>query len=50
MELISGKALSAARKAEMAKEVEQYKAQYGRAPHPPVLLVGEFQGSVSHVV
>ena len=49
MELISGKALSAARKAEMAKEVEQYKAQYGRAPQLTVVLVGEDPGSVSYV-
>ena len=49
MELISGKTLSAARKAEMAKEVEQYKAQYGRAPQLTVVLVGEDPGSVSYV-
>ena len=49
MELISGKALSASRKAEMAQEVEVHKAKYGRAPQLTVILVGEDPGSVSYV-
>ena len=49
MELISGKALSASRKAEMAQEVEAHKAKYGRAPQLTVILVGEDPGSVSYV-
>ena len=41
MELISGKELSATRKAEMAEEVKGHVARYGRAPQLTVVLVGE---------
>ena len=49
MELISGKELSATRKAEMAEEVKGHVARYGRAPQLTVVLVGEDPGSVSYV-
>ncbi|MBE6196659.1 MAG: bifunctional methylenetetrahydrofolate dehydrogenase/methenyltetrahydrofolate cyclohydrolase FolD [Rikenellaceae bacterium] len=47
--IISGKELSVKLKAEMAEEVAELKAKYGRAPHLVVILVGEDPGSVSYV-
>jgi methylenetetrahydrofolate dehydrogenase (NADP+)/methenyltetrahydrofolate cyclohydrolase len=47
--IISGKDLAAELKAQMAADVKNYTAQYGRAPHLVVILVGEDPASVSYV-
>lgn len=47
--IISGKDLAAELKSEMAANVKEYVAQYGRAPHLVVILVGENPASVSYV-
>ena len=47
--IISGKELSAQKRAEMTEQAKELKAKYGRAPHLAVILVGEDPGSVSYV-
>ena len=47
--IISGKELSARRKAEMAAEVSAFPERYGRVPHLVVILVGDNPASVSYV-
>lgn len=47
--IISGKDLAAELKKEMAANVVKYTAQYGRAPHLVVILVGNNPASVSYV-
>ncbi|MFI3318438.1 MAG: tetrahydrofolate dehydrogenase/cyclohydrolase catalytic domain-containing protein [Rikenellaceae bacterium] len=47
--IISGKELSAKLKLEMAEQVKDFPAKYGRVPHLVVVLVGEDPGSVSYV-
>ena len=47
--IISGKDLAAELKEEIAADVKKYTAQYGRAPHLVVILVGEDPASVSYV-
>lgn len=47
--IISGKELSAKLKDEMAAQVAEFPAKYGRVPHLVVILVGEDPGSVSYV-
>lgn len=47
--VISGKDLSARLKGEMAAQVAEFPAKYGRVPHLVVILVGEDPGSVSYV-
>ncbi|MDY3979641.1 MAG: bifunctional 5,10-methylenetetrahydrofolate dehydrogenase/5,10-methenyltetrahydrofolate cyclohydrolase [Tidjanibacter sp.] len=47
--IISGKELASRLKGEMAVKVSGYAAEYGRAPHLAVVLVGEDPGSVSYV-
>ncbi len=47
--IISGKELAASLKAEMAAQVSEFPAKYGRVPHLVVILVGEDPGSVSYV-
>lgn len=47
--IISGKNLAAELKEEIAADVRKYTAQYGRAPHLVVILVGEDPASVSYV-
>lgn len=47
--IISGKDLAAELKAQMAADVKNYTAQYGRVPHLVVILVGEDPASVSYV-
>ncbi len=47
--IISGKDLAAELKKEMAADVVKYTAQYGRAPHLVVILVGNDPASVSYV-
>lgn len=47
--IISGKNLAAELKEEIAADVKKYTAQYGRAPHLVVILVGEDPASVSYV-
>lgn len=47
--IISGKELAASLKAEMAEQLKEFPAKYGRAPHLVVILVGEDPGSVSYV-
>ncbi|MBR5829970.1 MAG: bifunctional methylenetetrahydrofolate dehydrogenase/methenyltetrahydrofolate cyclohydrolase FolD [Tidjanibacter sp.] len=47
--IISGKDLAAELKEEIAADVRKYTAQYGRAPHLVVILVGEDPASVSYV-
>lgn len=47
--IISGKDLAAELKKEMAADVIKYTAQYGRAPHLVVILVGNNPASVSYV-
>lgn len=47
--IISGKDLAAELKKEMAADVVKYTAQYGRAPHLVVILVGNNPASVSYV-
>lgn len=46
---IDGKALAAATKQEVAEKVKGYTAQYGRAPHLAVILVGEDPASQTYV-
>ena len=47
--IISGKDLAAEIKKDIAADVVKYTAQYGRAPHLVVVLVGEDPASVSYV-
>lgn len=47
--IISGKDLSAALKAELAEKVKRFPAEYGRVPHLVVILVGDNPASVSYV-
>ena len=47
--IISGKELSARRKAEMAAQVAGFPEKYGRVPHLVVILVGDNPASVSYV-
>ncbi|MFI3285781.1 MAG: tetrahydrofolate dehydrogenase/cyclohydrolase catalytic domain-containing protein [Rikenellaceae bacterium] len=47
--IISGKELAASLKLEMASQVKEFPAKYGRVPHLVVILVGEDPGSVSYV-
>ncbi|MCH5334349.1 MAG: bifunctional methylenetetrahydrofolate dehydrogenase/methenyltetrahydrofolate cyclohydrolase FolD [Alistipes sp.] len=47
--IISGKELSAELKAEMARQVAEFPAEYGRVPHLAVILVGDNPASVSYV-
>ncbi len=47
--IISGKELAAEIKKEIVADVVKYTAQYGRAPHLVVVLVGEDPASVSYV-
>ncbi len=47
--IISGKELSAQLKGEMAAQVAQMPAKYGRVPHLVVILVGDNPASVSYV-
>src|SRR5574344_1273507 len=47
--IISGEELDLSLKAEMAQQVAQFPARYGRVPHLVVILVGEDPGSVSYV-
>ena len=47
--IISGKDLAAEIKKGIAADVVKYTAQYGRAPHLVVILVGENPASVSYV-
>ncbi|MFI3332040.1 MAG: tetrahydrofolate dehydrogenase/cyclohydrolase catalytic domain-containing protein [Rikenellaceae bacterium] len=47
--IISGKELAASLKVEMAAQVKEFPAKYGRVPHLVVILVGEDPGSVSYV-
>lgn len=47
--IINGKDLAAEIKQEIAADVVKYTAQYGRAPHLVVVLVGEDPASVSYV-
>ncbi|MFI3263856.1 MAG: tetrahydrofolate dehydrogenase/cyclohydrolase catalytic domain-containing protein [Rikenellaceae bacterium] len=47
--IISGKELAASLKVEMADQVKEFPAKYGRVPHLVVILVGEDPGSVSYV-
>ena len=47
--IISGKDLAAEIKKSIAADVVKYTAQYGRAPHLVVILVGEDPASVSYV-
>lgn len=47
--IISGKDLSARMKAEMAGQVAEFPAKYGRVPHLAVVLVGEDPASQSYV-
>ncbi|MFR9524015.1 MAG: tetrahydrofolate dehydrogenase/cyclohydrolase catalytic domain-containing protein [Rikenellaceae bacterium] len=47
--IISGKELAASLKVEMANQVKDFPAKYGRVPHLVVILVGEDPGSVSYV-
>lgn len=47
--IISGKDLAAEIKKSIAADVVKYTAQYGRAPHLVVILVGENPASVSYV-
>lgn len=47
--IISGKDLAAEIKKDIAADVVKYTAQYGRAPHLVVILVGEDPASVSYV-
>ena len=47
--IISGKELSAELKADMAKQVAEFPAKYGRVPHLAVILVGDNPASVSYV-
>ena len=47
--IISGKDLAAEIKKDIAADVVKYTAQYGRAPHLVVILVGENPASVSYV-
>lgn len=47
--IISGKDLAAEIKKSIAADVVKYTAQYGRAPHLVVVLVGEDPASVSYV-
>lgn len=47
--IISGKDLAAEIKKGIAADVVKYTAQYGRAPHLVVILVGEDPASVSYV-
>lgn len=48
-QIISGKELSASLKAEMAAQVAEFPARYGRVPHLVVILVGDNPASVSYV-
>lgn len=47
--IISGKELSAQLKAQMAEQVAEMPAKYGRVPHLVVILVGDNPASVSYV-
>ncbi|MBQ3253727.1 MAG: bifunctional methylenetetrahydrofolate dehydrogenase/methenyltetrahydrofolate cyclohydrolase FolD [Acholeplasmatales bacterium] len=47
--IISGKELSAQKRAYMTEQTKELKVKYGRAPHLAVILVGEDPGSVSYV-
>ncbi len=47
--IISGKELATSLKEQMAKQVAEFPAKYGRVPHLVVILVGEDPGSVSYV-
>ncbi len=47
--VVSGKELSEKLKAEMAVQVAEFPAKYGRVPHLAVILVGDDRGSVSYV-
>lgn len=47
--IISGKDLAVEVKNNVAKKVKQYAAEFGRAPHLVVILVGENPASVSYV-
>ncbi len=47
--VINGNELSTAMREQLKERVERLKAQYGRAPHLAVILVGEDAGSVSYV-
>lgn len=47
--IISGKELAASLKVEMAAQVKEFPAKYGRVPHLVVILIGEDPGSVSYV-
>ncbi len=47
--IVSGKELSEKLKAEMAAQVAEFPAKYGRVPHLAVILVGDDRGSVSYV-
>lgn len=47
--VVSGKELSAKLKADMAAQVAEFPAKYGRLPHLVVILVGDNPASVSYV-
>ncbi len=47
--IISGKELAASLKLQMAQQVSEFPAKWGRVPHLVVILVGEDPGSVSYV-
>ena len=47
--IISGKELSARMKADMAAQVAEFPAKYGRVPHLVVILVGDDPASQSYV-
>ncbi len=47
--IISGKELATSLKEQMAAQVAEFPAKYGRVPHLVVILVGEDPGSVSYV-
>ncbi len=47
--IISGKELATSLKEQMAAQVAEFPAKYGRGPHLVVILVGEDPGSVSYV-
>lgn len=48
-EILNGKDLAAKLKASMAEEVALFPAQYGRAPHLAVILVGDNPASATYV-
>ena len=48
-EVISGRDLSAALKAEMKVQVKELFQKYGRAPHLAVIIIGDNPGSISYV-